>query len=240
MNQSAKITLVLLPGMDGTGDLFQPFMVALEDKFLVKVVTYPCSEPLGYSDLESIVRSALPADGPFVILGESFSGPIAISVAASHPQGLMGLILCCTFARNPRPRLRSLGFLIGVLPAGAFFIRSVSGALLGRFSTRALREMFLEAVIKVTPETLRARLKSVLSVDATEELAAIDVPVLYLRAGEDAVVPTAAVNLVKSIQSGMKVVEVDAPHLLLQAAPGKAAQVISEFVDAIAHTQPIT
>jgi len=235
MNQGIKVTLVLLPGMDGTGDLFQPFVASIGDKFLVKVVTYPRSEPLSYSDLESIVRSALPEDGPFVMLGESFSGPIAISIAASRPRGLMGLVLCCTFARNPRPRLRSLSFLIGALPMGAFFTRTISGTLLGRFSTRALREMFLEAVIKVTPETFRARLRSVLSVDVTSELAAVEAPMLYLRAHEDAVVPAAAAELIKRVQPGLKVVEVDAPHFLLQAAPGKAAQVVSEFIDAIGH-----
>lgn len=233
MNQGMKITLVLLPGMDGTGELFQPFISAIDDKFVVKVVTYPDFEPLGYSDLEPIVRSALPTDGPFVILGESFSGPVAISVAASHPRGLIGLILCCTFTRNPRPRLRSLGFLIGALPVGSFFIRGVGVALLGRFSTRALREMFLKAVINVAPETLRARLRSVLGVDVTRELAAVEVPILYLRAEADAVVPVAAGELIKSIQSGTKLVEIDAPHCLLQAAPRKAAQVVGEFVDAI-------
>lgn len=230
-----KVTLVLLPGMDGTGDLFQPFVASIGDKFLVKVVTYPRFEPLSYSDLESIVTSALPEDGPFVMLGESFSGPIAISIAASRPRGLMGLVLCCTFARNPRPRLRSLSFLIGALPIGAFFARTISRTLLGRFSTRALREMFLEAVTKVTPETFQARLRSVLSVDVTSELAAVEAPILYLRAHEDAVVPAAAAELIKRVQPGLKVVEVDAPHFLLQAVPGKAAQVVSEFIDAIGH-----
>jgi len=58
---------------------------------------------------------------------------------------------------------------------------------------------------------------------------------LYLRADEDAVVPAAAAELIKRVQPGLKVVEVDAPHFLLQAAPGKAAQVVSEFIDAIGH-----
>jgi pimeloyl-[acyl-carrier protein] methyl ester esterase len=74
------MTLVLLPGMDGTGQLFAPFVVALGHEFNVKVVRYPTTEPMGYAELEALARAALPEEGPFVILGESFSGPVAVSV----------------------------------------------------------------------------------------------------------------------------------------------------------------
>ncbi len=98
------ITLLLLPGMDGTGDLFEPFAAALGSEFTVKVVRYPASEPLGYVELEAFARDrSFPAEGPFVILGESFSGPIAISLAASCSSRLKAVILCCSFVRNPRP-----------------------------------------------------------------------------------------------------------------------------------------
>ena len=233
MNRGTMVTLVLLPGMDGTGELFEPVVAAVAQRFSVKVVRYPASKPLGYSELESIVRSALPTDGPFVLLGESFSGPIAIAVAASRPQGLMGLVLCCTFARNPRPWLGLLGFLIDILPTGPFFVRGVGMALLGRFSTPALRRMLMRAVAEVAPAVLRARLRSVLAVDATGELAAVKVPILYLRADADRVVPAKAAELVKSIQPETRLVDVDAPHFLLQVAPVRAAELIGEFVDAI-------
>ena len=38
---------LLLAGMDGTGELFGPFVEALGGEFQVKVVRYPNSEPLG-------------------------------------------------------------------------------------------------------------------------------------------------------------------------------------------------
>jgi hypothetical protein len=51
------------------------------------------------------VRAALPTRGRFVLLAESFSGPLAIRIAADPPSALVGLILCVTFARNPYPSL---------------------------------------------------------------------------------------------------------------------------------------
>jgi pimeloyl-[acyl-carrier protein] methyl ester esterase len=84
------VTLVLLPGMEGTGSLFGPFIAALEDEFNVKVVSYPTTESLGYMELESIARAALPSEGPFTIHGDSISDPIAVSLAASSPSRLTG------------------------------------------------------------------------------------------------------------------------------------------------------
>jgi len=232
------MTLVLLPGMDGTGELFKPFLDAMGQRYPVKVVDYPRSGALGYNELETAMKTSLPLEGPFVLLGESFSGPAAISIAASHPPGLKGLILTCTFARNPRPRLGALHFLIGALPMGTIAGRCASVALLGSYSTSRLRRAFLEALGKVTPDALRARLRAVVSVDVTRELAAVDVPVLYLRATHDHVVPACAAKLIKSIKPEMRVVDVDAPHFLLQAAPEKAAGLVAEFIDGVAGCEP--
>jgi hypothetical protein len=61
----SQMPLVLLPGMDGTGVLFAPFIAALGPGYRVIVVTYPTHEPLGYEALLPIARAVLPEDGPF-------------------------------------------------------------------------------------------------------------------------------------------------------------------------------
>src|SRR5262245_16901579 len=98
-------TLVLLPGLDGTGDFFQPLLEALGDSVRSSVVSYPIDGGYDYATCLALTRAKLPADGPFVVLGESFSGPIAITLAAQGLPGLAGIVLASTFARNPRPRL---------------------------------------------------------------------------------------------------------------------------------------
>ncbi len=77
------VALVLLPGLDGTGLLFDEFTSALGSDVDVIVASYPVNKPLGYAELEPIARSFIPSDNPFFLLGESFSGPIALSIAAS-------------------------------------------------------------------------------------------------------------------------------------------------------------
>lgn len=223
--------LVLLPGMDGTGDLFAPFLENLGAEQDVTVVRYPLDKPLDYHALEAIARAALPASGPYVLLGESFSGPIAVSLAASQPSGLSGLVLCCTFVRNPRPFFAGLRFIVGVLPLVRPPMALLSKLLLGKFSTAQLRAALADALAKVAPDALRARLQAVLRVDVSAHVQSIKVPMLYLGASEDLVVPRTAADVISRLQPSMKVVEVKAPHFLLQAAPAEAARVVRGFFE---------
>ena len=224
------VTLVLLPGMDGTGELFSPFVSELSSDFDVKVLRYPPTVGMGYAELESFARAALPVDGPFVLLGESFSGPIAISWAASRPLQLKGLVLCCTFTRNPLPLFAALRPLIGAVPVSAIPVGVMARLLLGSFSTAALRAAFAQAVGQVSPNAFRARLRSVLSVDVSRQLCATVVPTMYLRAIHDRVVPATASRLISQLKPSTRVVAIDGPHFLLQAAPAEAALAVRQFV----------
>jgi len=93
--------LVLLPGLDGTGELFAPFVGALTG-IDTRVIAYPADRAMDYPEHEGFVRDKLPRDEDYFLLAESFSGPIGISIAATAPPRLRGLILCGTFAsRRP-------------------------------------------------------------------------------------------------------------------------------------------
>ena len=57
-----SITLVLLPGMDGTGELFGPFIDALGPAQPVQVLRYPTDRPWGYTELLPWAAQQLPTD----------------------------------------------------------------------------------------------------------------------------------------------------------------------------------
>jgi pimeloyl-ACP methyl ester carboxylesterase len=225
----ALVTLVLLPGMDGTASLFEPFIAALGSEFEIVRVAYPNVGALGYSKLEAVARAALPA-GPYVLLGESFSGPIAISLAASASDNLKGLVLCCSFARNPRPFFSGLRPLVSLLPVELAPVSVLGRLLLGRFFTVALQSALAQALAQVSGAALRARLQAVLGADVSAKLSAVKVPVLYLRASQDLVVPASASRLVVQLNPRTKVVELEAPHFLLQVAPFESAKVVATFM----------
>jgi pimeloyl-ACP methyl ester carboxylesterase len=227
-------TLVLLPGMDGTGELFARFTFELGRRINVRVVRYPATEPLEYPALEEIARAAFPADEDFVMLAESFSGPIAVSLAAAHPRHLKGLVMCATFVRNPRPITAPLRMMLNHLPLNAIPTHLSAPVLLGHFATDALMEALRHALAPVSTAVLRARLRAVLAVDVSAQLAQVKIPVLYLRALHDRVVPPAASAHVAQLCPHASFVEIDAPHFVLQAAPEESAKAVRAFVREVA------
>jgi pimeloyl-ACP methyl ester carboxylesterase len=224
------VALVLLPGLDGTGLLFADFAASFGPEVEIIVASYPTDTPLGYPELESVARSFLPQDQQFFLLAESFSGPIGISIAASSPPGLLGLVLCCSFARNPVPMLAPLGPLLGAFPVSVVPVRLLGYLLLGRFSSSALLGAFAKSLALVTVSVLRARARAVLAVDATAALSRVCVPVLYLRASDDRVVSRASSELISLLAQQTKIVEFTAPHFLLQVSPSLVASQVSEFM----------
>jgi pimeloyl-ACP methyl ester carboxylesterase len=218
--------------MDGTGLLFQDFVEALGANVRAVVVSYPKNQPLDYAALESMVRRQLPADESYVLLAESFSGPVAISIAASDARGLLGVVLCCSFPRNPQPLLSTLGALVPFAP-----IKQLSGVcsplLFGRYGSPELRQKLKHALADVSSVVLRARIHAVLTVDVSAMLSRIKVPVLYLRATADKLVPQKAGELVTKFAPEVRLVDIEGPHFLLQAAPEAAAHVVKEFVESL-------
>lgn len=180
--------------------------------------------------MESIARAALPSNEPFLILGESFSGPIAISIAASNPPGLLGLILCVTFARNPHPLLPLVTTILKPLPAWRLprFIQEPN--IFGKFNSPYVRAKLDEVRGRVSQKTLKARLEAVASIDVSDKLSRVTVPTLDLRARNDRVVSHASGDHIRKILPGIEIAELDAPHLLPQTVPQEALAAICNFV----------
>ena len=223
--------LVLLPGLDGTGVLMRPLLAALPREITPVVVTYPGDEPLGYAGLLPRAMAALPAGEPFVLLGESFGGPLALRVAAARPRGLAGVVLCATFVRSPHRGVPKW-MHHAVQPAAMRLLPPFAQLkmMLGGYSTPELRALSAEALALVRPEVLAARLRDVLHVDVTGELTSCPVPVLYLRGRHDRVVPAHNLREIQRLRPSVEVAEIAAPHLLLQTQPAAAAEAIAAFV----------
>jgi pimeloyl-ACP methyl ester carboxylesterase len=242
---AGSIRLVLLPGMDGTGELFEPLAQAMGRQHdAIDVVRYPGTEPLGYDELERLVRARLPAGQPFVLLGESFSGPLAISIAAAPPPGLRGLILCCSFARSPKPGLALLRG--GLLELSMMFMHSglmrgpMRRMLLGRFATPRLCGLLQGSLRQVSTAVMTRRMREVQRVNVVDRLAQVRVPVMYLQAIEDRIVPGQAARTIQRALSGLRIVRLEGPHGLLQAAPVAAAQAIENFCRELGSPEPAT
>jgi pimeloyl-[acyl-carrier protein] methyl ester esterase len=109
----------------------------------------------------------------------------------------------------------------------------VSYVLLGRFATPELRRENAQALGRVSAPTLAARLRAVARVDVSKECAQIEVPGLYLRATEDRLVPASAGLHLARRNSRIRIVDIEAPHFMLQVNPQAAARTIVGFVQSV-------
>lgn len=231
----SKIALVLLPGLDGTGVLFSDFIAKLPSDLDPIVVRYPTDKPLGYAQLEEIARASIPKSSPFVLLGESFSGPLAISIAASKPPGLIGLVLSCTFARYPRNLFRRGHWLAPYLPVAGMGVIAARRLVSPARVDPSVAEKLNSAREMVAKSVFRARIGELLRVDATPRLSDINVPILDLRAVKDGIVPNRAGDEIRKRGRKVRAVDIEGAHFLLQAKPLQAAEVIHKFVSDIAN-----
>ena len=225
--------LVLLPGMDGTGDLLAPFVAALPRGRASIVARYPPDRRLGYDELLPRVRALLPSRGPFAIVAESFSGPLAIRLAAEAPPGLCALVLVATFASDPLPpALRWLStaarpVLFRVDPPAA----AVRAFAAGSDATDEQVAGLLAALRSVDPAVLAHRLREAIEVDVEARQADVRVPVLYVAGADDRVVLARSFERIRRRLPSVERVVLPAPHLVLFARPREAAREILRFVD---------
>ena len=227
-------TLLLLPGMDGSGKLFEPLRGTTPAGVDTIVVSYPPGAGNGYDDLRPLVRAHLPTDRPFFLLGWSFSGPLALTVAAERPPRLCGVVLAASFVKTPVPYLPRWARPL-VTPALFRFYPAASRAkaLLGGYGTPEVRRLLAEAHRAAGPEALACRARAALDVDASDALAACPVPLLYLRARKDGVIPASRADEIARSHPALEIAEIDGPHLALVTNPTAAWAALTRFMDRV-------
>lgn len=225
-------TLVLLPGLDGTGLFFESLMAALPLSLVPQVVRYPVDRALGYEALAALIAPQLPTDRPFVLLGESFAGPLALRLAAKVPPGLVALVLVATFHR--RPASPALAMLRPFATTPVFALRMpgfvVRRLLAGVDASAEFVNAFQAGLSTVSPRVLAARAQAALTVDASEEARACRVPVLYLEAERDGLMRPALAEELRTLIPSLELQRLPVAHLVLQRLPRESAAAIEAFV----------
>jgi pimeloyl-[acyl-carrier protein] methyl ester esterase len=236
MRDCCRMTdLYILPGLDGTTRMLDTFVAAARAAGFgdVRAIGYPLDQPLGYAELETFARAALPRQAPFVLLGESFSGPIAISIAADPPPNLVGLVLSTTFARAPVPLLAPFASLTRFAPTRALPTAALSAMLLGRWSTPELCRTLRAALDDVAPAVQRARAAAAMRIDVSDRLVRIAVPTLTLKANQDRLLRAGAGRQLLAGIANVRQVALDGPHLLLQTRTDRCAEAVAQFAASI-------
>jgi pimeloyl-ACP methyl ester carboxylesterase len=225
-----KPHVALLPGLDGTGELFDPVIPVLEKHFEIHVVRY--TDEHTFDDYVDSALAQLPEKTPLSLVAESFSGPIAITLLADKALDFRASVLSATFCSSPLPFLTRLS---KYLPEKFFSSNPVSKMLLdfcaaGGDADPELRKKALALLEAVDPVHIQNRIKLVNELDVTEKVGKIDVPLLYIRASKDRVVPARSGAAIMKHAKELKIKQVRGWHMILQTQPEKCAALIVDHV----------
>lgn len=224
-------TLVLLPGLDGSGELFWRLKGRIEPYAPVKVISYPPSATDTYDDHARRIAGEI-GEAPCVVLGESFGGPIAIALAALHPGQVRGLILAATYAASPWPPV----FLraAAVLNPGRLPRFVVHFALFGtRHKDWELAAKLDQRLGTLPRRVIGRRLREVGDADMRQTLAQVRCPVLVLHGRRDWFVPVGPLQ--ETLQGNARAVVklYDGAHMLLQSCAVACADDIVQFLESL-------
>jgi len=229
-------TLVLLPGLEGSGALFADFVSQLPPTLTVIIGKYPAHQFLSYTELVSYVCEIVPAETAFVLLAESFSTPLAAMFAATRPPNLMGLILCAGFISNPArdwtllARVLASGVVFRIPPPRWFLQHFVAG----NNPPATLEANFRKALRAADADVLAARLRAVLNCNARAELSRTEILLMYIQAGRDRLVSSECFAEIQRVRPDAELVSISgAPHLVLQREPKKCADSIVRFIEGL-------
>ena len=217
--------VVLLPGLDGTGDLFKPFIDVLPNKIDTLVISYPTNIRQSYDELTELVISKLPEE-KFILVGESFSGYIAYQVALRKPRNLKSVIFVAAFLENPRPFLLGLSSwfprsLILSMPLPRYIVRQF---LFGLTANEKIIGLFRQSIKQVSPHVLTFRLQEIAKLPQSQQFC--EVKATYIQATNDKLVSKKSVERFKKVFNSFNVSQIEGSHFVLQMNPLACAEII--------------
>ena len=226
--------LALLPGLGGTGRLFAPLLNRLPPSLDPLVIRYPTADANSLDRHIEVAAQALSSDGPWLLLAESFSGPIAARLATGRSDlNIAGVIFCASFLSSPRPyalallKHAPLGRLFGIRPPDWFIRAACMG---GRADPDLIAELRL-ALATTGSEALAHRLRLLAGLPPFEQ--PISQPCLYIRPRQDRLVPRRCVAEVQRLCRRLRVATLEGPHFILQTEPEACAGLIGSFADGL-------
>jgi pimeloyl-[acyl-carrier protein] methyl ester esterase len=227
VSHNGYVIVVLLPGMDGTAALFEPFVRELPRNVEVVSVKYPAHIPLTYEQLANRVLSELPAGKPYILVAESFSGPVALRLASPRLLDMRAIVLVASFVSRPLGRW---GECFARLPLRTVFrLKPPAWVLRWLLMDSSTPPEFVsrvgETISKVRPEVMAARTKEALRVDCTDAARTCPVRLVFVNGDKDRLLSKER----RGSLYGSETVLISAPHFLLQCAPKPAVAAMNEL-----------
>jgi surfactin synthase thioesterase subunit len=209
--------VVLIPGMDGTGTLFDPFIESVPTG--IEVISLPLLQrsDAGYEDQARHIIGSI-GEQPIVLVAESYSGMVAYNMLKMGCSNIQHVVFAASFITRPSGLVSIAQYLpVGLLKSRAFLGSLVGTLLFGKFSTPELVELFYGSLNSVSNNVLKSRMYQIAKLPVPRM--PISVPCTYIRPKGDKLVSKRAIEPFQNLCQKLSVYEVDGTHFVLQTNP---------------------
>ena len=225
------ITFVLLPGLDGTGLLAQPFLTQFPDRKNTELIVYPQNTHDNLEDLAILVEQKIAINPNCVFIAESFGGFVMLELLRRGNVSPRGIIFVAAFGESPKPKLLSI---IKRLPIEYFPWAYVPNWLLklsaiGVDVTNQQVQLVRKTSRSVSPRILASRLRIIANNPMKTMKNRWSIPCLYLQATHDKVVPDTCANWFAERFTDFTLKRIEGGHFLLHTRVSQCIEFIEEF-----------
>jgi alpha-beta hydrolase superfamily lysophospholipase len=219
------LKLVLLPGMDGTGELFEEFLSYHDGEHLV--ISLPQNGPQDHSSLAQSLENQLPKED-YILLAESFSGGIVPELLKQEPINMKGVIFVASFLSCPNRYLLPIAKMLPIKALASAPLSQIGHKflLLGQDASKALLSKFIKVTKSIPDHVLKSRL-NVMSQQRLP-LTVFDIPAVYIQALSDRLIASRKSRELSNVFKNIEYIEIDGPHFLLQAKPKESSQAVAK------------
>lgn len=228
--------ILLLPGADGTGVLFEPLLKQIEasgsDSSNIDIIN------LNYDKSGQLLDQALAiqaqrienlyANQSVTIVAESYSGLLAYELLTRQNMNITRVVFVASFLSTPN-KIASIASTINTecLESALKFTPDwIWGRVLfGKWQNEYLRALFMDAMNQTPNQLLQQRLNNIAI--AKLPTALIDVPCLYLQGKQDNLVAAKNIILFSQLFTNFEYQALEGTHFLLQTNPKEVWQAVS-------------
>ena len=220
----------LLPGLHGTDALFEKFHSALPDQQECEQINLPEKGKQDYQTLGDWLDNHLPhrKDKKRLIIAESFSGPLAMMIAAQRADEVAGIVLAscfCDAPHNPGIALLPLRPLFMVKPHR----KALEHFLVGKDASDQDIEELAQVIQTIPSSTLTKRVRAILELEEGDTPRLKDTPMLLLQAQDDNLIPWEAQQRLEAHYPNARVHWIPSPHMILQRHAKTCLEKIMDF-----------
>lgn len=216
--------IILLPGLDGTGLLFDKLKESFPENLDIEVISYDSLEGISYSEQASEIANRFEGIDIYIV-GESYSGRVAYELFKLRRHRVKGIVFLAGFISSPSILSKFAGFVPVSLIAPNFLTKNLLYLLgFSLIGGSSLSERVFASISKANKYKLKSRLRNIAGLD--EPAQSITCPVTYIRPSKDLLVSASAVRLLSKKCSSFIQVTVNGGHFIAQSNPVECAQVI--------------